>query len=109
MRKNKTSSFCSSIDQPDRLSAARLLCLCLCLVDEESLEEEELQVPGCNDEEAEGRRPPGDVLRVGQQQEVVCAPAHTAEVVVPEHVEDVVFHLVSRILQQTDSQHHHVT
>lgn len=47
-------------------SAARLLVLSAGLGDEESLEEEELQVPGGDDEEAEGRRPPADVLRVGQ-------------------------------------------
>lgn len=82
------------------LSAARLLVLSARLADEESFEEEELQVPGGDDEEAEGRRPPGDVLRVGQKQEVVGALTHAAEVVEAEHVEDGFLHFESRILQQ---------
>lgn len=81
-------------------SAAGLLVLGAGLGDEESLEEEELQVPGGDDEEAESHRPPADVLRVGLQQEVVSALPHAAEVVVAEHVEDVVLHFVTRILQQ---------
>ena len=42
----------------------------------------------------------GDVLWVGQQQEVVSAPPHATKAVVAEHVEDVVLHFVSRFLQQ---------
>jgi len=82
------------------LSAARLLLLGAALGDEESLEKEELQVARGDDEEAEEERPPGDVLRVGQQQEEVCTLPHAAEVVVAEHVEDVVLQFVSRTLQQ---------
>lgn len=81
-------------------SAARLHLLAARLGDEESLEEEELQVAGRNDEEAERRRPPGDVLRVGQQEEVVGALPHAAEAVVAEHVEDVPLHSVAHILQK---------
>lgn len=86
-------------------STARLLLLAGGrLADKESFEEEELQVPGGDDEEAEGCRPPGDVLRVGQQQVVVGALPHAAEAVVAEHVEDVVLHFVSRILQHQNTQ-----
>lgn len=80
-------------------SAARLLPLAARAADEESLEEEQLHVAAGDDEEAERRRPPGDVPRVGQQQEVVGAPAHAADAVVAEYVEDVVLHTVSRFLR----------
>lgn len=80
-------------------SAARLLLLAARRADEESLEEEQLQVAAGDDEEAERRRPPGDVPRVGQQQEVVGAPAHAADAVVAEYVEDVVLHTVSGFLR----------
>ena len=81
------------------VSAARFLVLSAGLGDEESFEEEELQVPGGDDEEAEGHRPPGDVLRVGLQQEEVGALHHAVEGVVADRVENVELHLVSRILQ----------
>lgn len=81
------------------MSAARFLVLSAGLGDEESFEEEELQVPGGDDEEAEGHRPPGDVLRVGLQQEEVGALHHAVEGVVADRVENVELHLVSRILQ----------
>lgn len=86
------------------LSAARLLILSAGPADEESFEEEELQVPGGDDEEAEGCRPPGDVLRVGEQQEVVGAPTHAADAVVAENVENVILHFESCILQQENKQ-----
>lgn len=44
------------------MSAPGLLILSVDLADEEAFEEEELQVPGGDDEEAEGHGPPGDVL-----------------------------------------------
>lgn len=82
------------------LSAAWLLFLSGRLCDKEPFEEEELQVAWGDDEEAEGSGPPGDVLGVGQQQEVVNALTHTAKAVVAEHVEDPVLQYVSRILAQ---------
>lgn len=83
-------------------SAARPLLLAARRADEESLEEEQLHVAAGDDEEAERRRPPGDVPRVGQQQEVVGAPAHAADAVVAEDVEDVVLHTVSRFLRTVE-------
>lgn len=92
--------ICSWLGTSPSPSAAGLLLLAARLGDEESFEEEELQVAGGDDEEAERRRPPGDVLRVGQQQEVVGALAHAADAVVAEHVEDVHLHSVTHILQK---------
>lgn len=90
-------------------SAAGPLVLAARLGDEEPFEEEQLQVARGDDEEAEGRRPPADVLRVGQQQEVVSALPHAAEAVVAEHVEDVNFHSVGGALQKRSpaALHHH--
>lgn len=107
--KHNTSTLCgsASFTHADRFrclntdlspSAARLLRLRARLGDEESFEEEELQVAGGDDEEAEDRRPPGDVLGVGQQQEVVGTLPHAAESVVTKHVEDGARHSVTRIL-----------
>lgn len=80
-------------------SAAEPLLLTTQLCDEESLEEEELQVAWSDNEEAEGQWPPADVLRVGHQQEVVGTPPHAAKAIVTEHVEDVNFHSVTGALQ----------
>lgn len=80
-------------------SAAEPLLLAARLCDEESFEEEELQAAGSDNEEAEGYRPPADVLRVGHQQEVVGTPPHAAKAVVTEHVEDVNLHSVTGALQ----------
>lgn len=99
----QVQKFQSDPHRSGRSSAARLLSLSARLADEESFEEEELQVPGGDDEEAEGRRPPADVLRVGLQQEVVGALPHAAEAVVAEHVEGVFLHFVSRSLQTDPS------
>lgn len=81
------------------VSAAEPLLLTIQLCDEESFEEEELQVAWSDNEEAESHRPPADVLRVGHQQEVVSTPPHAAKAVVTEHVEDVYFHSVTGALQ----------
>lgn len=85
-------------------SAARLLTLGAGPADEEPFEEEELQVPGGDDEEAEGRRPPADVLRVGQKQEVVSAFAHAAEAVIAEDVKDGSVQSDAGFLQQNQSK-----
>lgn len=59
-----------------------------------------MQVATGDDEQAERYRPPGDVLRVGHEHEVVGAPAHAADAVVAEHVEETLLHSASRFLEE---------
>lgn len=80
-------------------SAAGLLLFVGALGDEESLEEEELEVSRGHDEQTEDCGHPGDVLRVGQQQVVVSALPHPTVGVVSEHVENVGLHFVGGLLQ----------
>lgn len=82
-------------------STSRLLLLPARPADEEPLEEEQLQVAAGDDEQAERHRPPRDVLRVGREHVVVGAPAHAADAVVAEHVEETLLHPASRFLGKT--------
>lgn len=81
------------------LSTTGLLILRARPAHKQASEEEELQVARGDDEQTEGCGPPGDVLGVGPQQEVVCTLPHAAEAVVTEHVEDTVLHYVGCSLE----------
>lgn len=68
---------------------------------EESFEDEELQVSRQEDDQALARRPPGDVVEVGQEEVLILPFPHAGEVVMTPHVEDLILELLYALLKQT--------
>lgn len=68
---------------------------------EESFEDVELQVSRQEDDQALARRPPGDVVEVGQEEVLILPFPHAGEVVMTPHVEDLILELLYALLKQT--------
>lgn len=70
---------------------------------EESFEDEELQVSRQEDDQALARRPPGDVVEVGQEEVLILPFPHAGEVVMTPHVEDLILELLYALLNTGQS------
>lgn len=80
-------------------SASRPAGVCV----EESFEDEELQVSRQEDDQALARRPPGDVVEVGQEEVLILPFPHAGEVVMTPHVEDLILELLYALLNTGQS------